>query len=187
MSAALMACSMGLLSPRPLLGQEMEVPVPLQTELFLKVMTFDRNLGERTKNETVLVVVYQGGNKISTRAQEDFTRTVERLRRTWRGSVLRVVAIDLDQEELSEALKGLNATAMYVTPLRAVDIGNVAGIARGAKISTFTGVPQYISEGLAVGVRVKRDRPKLLVNVSASRLEGADYSSELLKMAEVVK
>jgi hypothetical protein len=187
LAAALVLCFMGPISPQAVAAQEMEVPVMLQAELFLKVMTFDRNLASRTKDETVVIVVYQSGNKLSNRTQEEFVRTVERLRRTWKGSVLHIVTVDLDQEDLEEALRGLNAAALYVAPLRGVDIENIASVARTGHIATFSGVPRYITRGLAVGVRVKGDRPKLMVNLQASRLEGTDFSAELLTIAEVIQ
>jgi hypothetical protein len=67
-----------------------------------------------------------------------------------------------------------------------MDIAIVADAARAARVTTFTGTPRYLSEGLAVSVRYQGERPKLLINVDAARLEGAEFSAELLQLAQVM-
>jgi hypothetical protein len=51
----------------------------------------------------------------------------------------------------------------------------------------MSGVPRHVASGLALGVGLRGGRPRILVHVEASRLEGADLSAELLKLAEIVK
>jgi hypothetical protein len=41
--------------------------------------------------------------------------------------------------------------------------------------------------GLAVGVRLQRDRPKIMINLQCARTQGADFTAELLKLAEVMQ
>ena len=74
---------------------------------------------------------------------------------------------------------------LYVAPLRSKDLSEIAASARAAKVTTVTGVPDYLQSGLAVSVRRQGGRPKLLVNLRAARLEGADFKAELLKLAEI--
>ena len=47
------------------LAQEMEIPVAVQVPLFLKVMSFDRQLRARGEGEYVVAVAYQSGNRAS--------------------------------------------------------------------------------------------------------------------------
>jgi hypothetical protein len=68
-----------------------------------------------------------------------------------------------------------------------VDIGELAAATRKSKVTTFTGTGEYVSLGIAVGVRLEGDRPRLLINVQQAKLEGADFSAELLKLAKVVR
>lgn len=165
----------------------MEVPVAIQIPLFLKVLAFDRQLHARAGAEVVLGVVFQSGNRASVNARDEVMRAVSSVRDSVDGLPVRAVVIDLDKEPLAGALTRNRVTVMYVAPLRAIDIAAVAAAARTAHVTTMTGVPDYVGRGLAVSVRLQRDRPKLLVNLNASRLEGADLSAELLKLAVVIQ
>lgn len=165
-------------------AQEMEIPVSIQVPLFLKVVSFDRRHVPQPDRPLVLAVVFQGRNRASLTARNDVMRIVSS-----GNAGMAVVAreIDLDAERLDSALARVGAEVVYIAPLRAFDIADVARVTRAAGVTTFTGVPDYVQLGLAVSVRLQGDRPKLLVNLPASRLEGADFSAELLKLAQVVQ
>jgi hypothetical protein len=47
-------------------------------------------------------------------------------------------------------------------------------------------VSRYVPLGVAVGARLQAERPRLLLNLQAARRAGADFSAELLKLAEVI-
>ena len=98
---------------------------------------------------------------------------------------LRVEFIDLDEQSLIVELRKRQVDVLYVAPLRALDITIVADAARATRVTTCTGTPDYLTAGLAVSVRYQGERPKLLINVEAARLEGAEFSAELLKLAQV--
>ncbi len=179
-AAALLA---GAAAPSRAGAQEMEVPVALQVPLFLKVMTFDRQLVV-SGGELVVAVAYQGGFRASAVAKDEVVRALGAFRAgEW---TVRVEAIDIDRLRLGAALERCGAAVLYVAPLRAVDIAALAAAAREARVTTVTGVPRYVSLGLAVGARLQGDRPKLLINVEAARLEGASFTAELLKLAQVL-
>jgi len=55
-----------------------------------------------------------------------------------------------------------------------------------AQISTLTGIPEYVEQGLAIGIDNVRDRPSIVVNVAESRREGVDLSAQVLKLARVL-
>jgi hypothetical protein len=173
--------------PLPLPAQDMDVPVGLQIPLFLKALTFDRQLRVRAGSEILIAVVFQSGNRASVMAKDDAMRALGAVRDSVDGLPVRAVAIDLDRGTLANALSRQRVTVVYVAPLRAVDIADLASAARTARVTTMTGVSEYTSRGIAVGVRLQGDRPKFLVNLSASKLEGADFSSELLKLALVIQ
>ena len=61
-------------------------------------------------------------------------------------------------------LKKQGAAVVYLAPLRAIDIATVATSITRASVITMTGVPEY-----------------------AARAAGADFSAQLLKLAELVE
>jgi hypothetical protein len=176
---------MVLLAPCGVSAQEMEVPVAVQIPLFLKVISFDRQLRARGEGEFVLAVAYQNGNRASADARDEVIRVLKAEHPAVRGLPVRVVTIDLDRESLADCLKADQASLLYMTPLRAIDVGALVAIASAADVTTATGVTQYVSLGVAIGVRLQRDRPKILINLQGARSQGADFTAELLKLAEV--
>jgi hypothetical protein len=102
------------------------------------------------------------------------------------GRVLRVVAIDLDESgALAATLLREEVRALYVTPLRAVATSTVAAATRERQVISLTGVPQYVEEGLAVGLDATGDRPQIVINLAASKAEGAAFAGQLLKLARL--
>lgn len=172
--------------PASLGAQDMEVPVALQIPLFLKVMSFDRAAGGRVGRSLVIAVVYQSRNRASASAKDEAMHALYALPQSAERVKRRGVAIDLDSEPLATALKRERADVIYVTPLRGEDIPEIAAAAAEIGATTWTGVPRYVSQGLAVGVRRERDRPRIMINMKAARLQGCDFSAELLKLALLI-
>ncbi len=168
-------------------AQDMDVPMDVQLPILLKVLSFDRKLPVRAPREIVIGVAYQGGNRESTLAQEEGMRVIGTQAAPGGTATLRVVPIDLDESTIAQAHAKRALTHLYVAPLRATDVRAIAAWAREAGVTTMTGVSRYVADGLAIGVGLRGGRPRILVNVEASRLEGADLSAELLKLADIVR
>lgn len=103
------------------------------------------------------------------------------------GVHFRCVAIDWDgTKDIAAVLTQERPHVLYVAPLRSVSIEAVAAAARGQGIHTWTGIPEYVERGLAVGIGLRGERPLILVNLTAARAEGADISSQLLSISRVI-
>lgn len=164
-------------------GQEVAVPVDVQVPLFIKILSFDRNLGSRPPGPLLVGVLYQG----NVRASAEIATQVKRsLKAT--GEDLKIISIDLDRSaDLTEALAHQAVQVLYVSPLRGIDLRIVASISRQAGVRTVTGVPRYVEAGLGIGIDLKGQRPEIVVNLAAARAEGADLDAQLLKLARVVR
>jgi hypothetical protein len=171
--------SMGIAS---LAAQEVPVPVRVQVPLLLRIMTFDRNLAQRRTGDLVVAVLYQSRNRTSMTIAEEVTRLL--------GSTpgTEAVGIDLDHvTDLRAALAESRGRVLYVSPLRDVEISGIVGVSREAGVTTVTGVPRYVDEGIAIGLDLKAERPEIVVNLEGARAEGADFTAQLLKLARLVR
>jgi hypothetical protein len=180
----LMVAAMMASASASLCAQEVEVPATIHVPTFLKVLTFDRQRSSAASGEVIIAIAYQSGNRASTRAKDDVLRQIDAVG-TLEGAPLRSLLIDLDQDRLDDMLAKSRPRALYVTPMRGVDLESICAATRVARVTTMTGVPRYVALGLAVGVRLQGERPKLMLNLTAARLEGADFSSELLRLVEI--
>ncbi|HWB40157.1 MAG TPA: YfiR family protein [Gemmatimonadales bacterium] len=189
--AGLLTTGLAGLAPRCAAAQDVAVPVAVQIPILAKILNFDRKLPERTGGRLVIGVLYQSRYRTSANVADEVCRTLEELPAGSFGALEAVeracVAIDLDAiSTLDSALKRSGVRVLYVSPLRAVHLEDVAAVSRAARVTTLTGVPRYVETGLAIGVDMKGERPGIVINLAASRAEGADLAAHLLKLARVV-
>jgi hypothetical protein len=169
-------------------SKEMPVPARLQYDLFLKIMSYDRNLAPRTEEVFLIGLAFQGRVRESLQVKEDILASYKASPlQELAGIPVRVVLIDLNKTRLEDALAALRPDALYICPLRAYDLEKISESSRRAGILTLTGVPDYVRGGLSVGVDVVGGRPRILINLPSARAEGADFSSRLLHLATVIK
>jgi hypothetical protein len=145
-------------------------------------MTFDRNLSARSSGDLRIAVLYQSRNRTSQVIADEVSRAI--------GSTpgAEAVGIDLDKvSDLQTVLVQSRARVLYVSPLRGIDIGSIVRVSRETGVTTITGVPRYVDEGIAIGLDLKADRPEIVVNLEGARAEGADFTAQLLKLARVVQ
>ncbi len=169
--------------------QEIAVPVEVQVPLLAKILSFDRNLAARSERELVLGVLFQRRYRTSANVADEVRDAVRRLPPgAVGGRRVRTVPIDLDDTPDLETALGRNGVlVLYVAPLRAADIRALASICRSLRVTSITGVPSYVESGVSVGIGVRGERPEIVINLVASRAEGADLNAQLLKLARIVE
>jgi hypothetical protein len=170
-------------------AQEMSVPVNIQASLILKILTYDRNFNLPAGNNLVIGVVYQGRFRASLDVKDEFLKSTGEMGALQAARYsIRCVPIDLDAEDdVSDLLISEKIRVLYVAPLRSVSLADIVSAAREHHVNSCTGVPEYVDAGLAVGLGTKGEKPLILINRKAAKLEGSDFSSQLLKLAKVIE
>jgi YfiR/HmsC-like len=166
----------------------MPVPPSLQASVFAKVLTFDRNLASRAAGELRIGVLFQSKVRISLEAKDEFLKAMcPSPAQAVEGIPVRCVEIEwTNGPGLDAALARERVRVLYVAPLRAVAIEEVVAVSRARKVTTLTGVPAFVEKGVALGLALRAERPLILVHLAAARAEGADFNSQLLKLARVL-
>ncbi len=172
-------------------AQDTPVPVDVQVRIMVKILNFDRKLPQRLGGRLTVGVLYQSNYRASANVSGEVCRTLLGLPRPSLGAMeglqISCVPVDLDDtRDLATALKREQIQVLYVAPLRAYRMEHVVSVSRAARITTLTGVPRYVENGLAIGVDKNGDRPEIVINLAASRAEGADLNAQVLKLARVV-
>lgn len=167
--------------------QDMAVPVDLQYELFLKIISFERSLLSENKDSLVIGILYQSRYSASRNTKDEFIKTMhDHPVKDIKGNPIEYVLIDVMSEDVSESIIAKKINILYLTPVRALDIEKIAATCRNHKILSLSGVPEYCERGLSVGIGQKGAKPEIIINLNAARLEGADFSSQLLKLAKIL-
>lgn len=176
--------------PRALPAQDTEVPVDVQITLLYKILTFDRKLGARAPGDDIVVaILYQSAFRASAVVHREVLDALKRRGdSTIAGHPVHWVSLELSETpQLAGAFVRDRVDVIYVAPLRGIDLDGILAAARSKRVTSFTGVPQFVDRGLAVGIGLQRDRPRILINLTAARAEGADFTSQLLRVATVIE
>ena len=180
---ALGVAAMGATVPEP---QEMPLPMDLQVSMLARIWAYDRSHRDRFAEGLVVAVVYQELFRPSLVAKNEFLRVVRA--RDWGPHAVHVVDVEIDDTaDFESALREEGVDVVYLAPLRGRGIDEVVRATRRAGTLTCTGVPGYVAQGVSVGLDSEGDKPRILVNLTGAKAEGADFSSELLKLAYVVE
>jgi hypothetical protein len=161
-------------------GETAPIPADVQMLLFARIWMFDRSLA--THDEVVVAVLYQSAFRASSDSKDQMILAARAMTRK-----VRCVPIALDgTSRIEEDLRQVNADVFYVTEMRGVDITTIVRVSRARHIKTISVVMDYIAAGVAIGLRVRNDRPDIVVNLVAAKAEGSDLTAQLLRVATIL-
>jgi len=168
--------------------EEMETPVEVQVPLFLKILTFDRNLKKRVGDEIVLGIVYQEKFRTSFNVKDQVEQYLKGMPENTIDEIpFRWICIPLvSPADLQTIMKKEQVDIVYICPLRAVDVEALAAVSRSLGTTSMTGVPDYCPLGITITISAKGGTPLININLTAAQAEGIDFGSRLLKLAKVI-
>jgi hypothetical protein len=163
------------------IAQTSAIPAGVQMRLFSKIWMFDRSVVEN--DQIVMAVLFQSTFRASEEAKDQL---VEAIRTD--GLKIRCVPVALDDVgNVVKALEHVKADVFYVTEMRGVNILDVVRVSRARHIKTITVAAGYVEGGIAIGLRVRNDKPVIVVNLSAAKAEGSDLTAQLLRASTVIE
>ncbi|MGZ4808433.1 MAG: YfiR family protein [Thermoanaerobaculia bacterium] len=161
-------------------GETSPIPARVQMLLFSKIWMFDRSVAEN--DHIVMAVLYQSTFRTSAEAKDQVIEAV-------RAEGLKILCVPVALDEvghISNALQNVKADVFYVTEMRGINILEVIRVSHARQIKTITVVAGYLEAGVAIGLRVRNDKPIIVVNREAAKAEGSDLTAQLLKVATII-
>ena len=170
------------------LSQNISVPVNVQFTLFSKILAYNRNLKQQVGTEINIGIIYQKKFKTSLNIKDELIEIIK-------TSAIQKIAnipfhyttIDVENSDIINEITMHHINILYITPLRAFKLKLLTDISRDNKIITITGVPQYAEDGISISVDLKGQKPEILINLTAAKAEGINFSAKLLKLAKIIK
>ena len=167
-------------------AQEMSVPVGVQVELMVRVFSFDRAMEERVGAGLTVGILYQERHRTSASAADEVEELLSHAEWASTGRA-QIVRIPWEGRALTEKrLREKKVRILYIAPLRSVDLQSLCDICSAQQIPAFTGVADYVKQGIPLGVARRGGKAAILVNLPAARRTGLDLSSQILHIAEVI-
>jgi hypothetical protein len=172
--AAIMAANAGGIT------SAVAVPAATQMAIFQNIWKLDRNFNH--EGITTVVVLYQKDHRASVTVKDEVYAAIQASDTNVRCEIAEVGTPEL----LRKAMAETGADVVYVAPLRAVDVAEIARMSRRRRIRTITGVAQYVDLGIGVGIGIRQNRPLIIVNLEGARAEGCAFEAQLLRLARIV-
>ena len=168
----------------PVRAQQAPAPSAVQWAMLSRVLSFERNLVAADR-EIVIGLVYQDRVRESKTSMEEMMALVRASAEVggvrYRGVAIEVRELGADPVGSHDAVD-----ALYITPVRAIAMEAITAVSQKRRELTLTGVPEFVDDGLAVGIDLHGQKPRILINLKAARAEGADFEARLLKLAKIV-
>jgi hypothetical protein len=154
---------------------------------FTRILSFDLRLEERANAQIVVGVLFQDRYRASFRVKDQLMEVAREEPLTAGGIPIRFIPVELrGPGTFAEDIKAAGVNHVYLTPLRAVDVVGITSSATAEGILTLTAVPEFMDEGVAVGLGTRVGRPEILINREVAEEAGARFSPELLNLARIV-
>lgn len=179
-----------LLWPLSTVAQEMPVPARVQVPIILKILSFDRNFSRKMDPALRIAIVYAPQDPVSNQAQRDVARALDQYAAiTIKKRPITYISLAYrNAQGLDEIAAAGRVNVFYIMPGNNAHLQALLRVSQTHQITTVTGVPDYVKQGVAVGVGVKKNRkPRLLINLPASKSEGSLFDANVLRLATVLK
>jgi len=192
MARLLLLAALLAVTARPVSAQgEMPVKAELQVKLLLKVLTYDRQLEAKAGkgDELVIGIVSSPNSPASAKATAEISTELKKyLSKTVKQLKLQYYYQDYaNAAKLEDWVKRRKISVLYVSPGNDQNLPAILDLSQKSKITTMTGVPEYVEKGVAVGIGARRSRPQVLINLTSTKREGSEFDASLLRIAKVVK
>jgi hypothetical protein len=153
----------------PAAAEEMRLPAGLQAALFKKIFAYDKNLEAR--DAWSVLVVHSG----SPSAAEELIKGFDD------------VGIEASAVEASDLVARIQgAGVVYVLP--GVGAASVKQLCSDNAVLSVSGLASLAEAGeVAIGLGEEGGKPRIVVNLSRAKMENHTFSSDLLKLATVIR
>jgi hypothetical protein len=184
-TASLMLAAL-LLGKSPSAG---DLPPGKQAVFLARVIAYDANLTARAGPTVNIAILAQKGDKDSEQMSEAILKAFSPLESaTLLGLSVKVVRIYFaSREALEHTVREGGIDTLYVCSGLDANLADIKSVSRQRKVLTVASQEGHLKLGLSLGVFDIGGKNTIMVNLDASREEGAAFGPELLRLATVVR
>jgi hypothetical protein len=181
----LVACLGGSLR----LDAEVAVPPKLQVAILSRMLAYDRSFKARAGAQVKIGVLARAGDKGSTEDQAEMVKAFQAMDPSTIQGLPVIVSGHAykDAVALTEWIEAEKVNVLYVTSGLAAQMEAIGLVCVQKKVVSTAGTRSFVEKAIAVGVVVKGENPKILVNLKTADLIGMSLDPKLLQLAEVIR
>ena len=165
------------------------VPPDLQAKLFLTALTYDKNLEKTDTTELNIGLLYFPESAQSREETLTFSTTLEGFKdKKISGRSFHTVILTYeDNGGLKKKIVDEHIDVLFIARGEKQLVEAVLKVTQSEKILSCTSKAEYVTTcGVTMAVGLKDNKPKIYLNLSSAKREGADFSAKFLRVAEIV-
>jgi hypothetical protein len=166
-----------------------QIPPEKQAVILTRSLAYDTNLRGRAGSTLVIAVLYKPGAGDAESVAADTFRAFK----TLEGIKVQDLPISVvklayaSKEALKSAIGAQGIDAIYCCPSLEAELGAIREVSHQQHVLTLASREAFIRAGLSIGVFPNEGKATIMINLAASREEGASLSSDLLRLATVLR
>jgi hypothetical protein len=168
---------------------EGELPPSRQVVIIMRALAYDGNLKTRAGRAIDIAVLYKKGLSRSEQMAATMAKAFGALSTTQvAGLPITVSRLGYGGgEALGKSIDAGNIDLVYVCDGLEGDLPAIAEVTRRAHALTVGSRQDHVHGGLSLGVFQTEEKVIILLNLQASRQEGAAFAADLLRLASVIR
>jgi hypothetical protein len=165
-----------------------DVPPPLQAQILIKTLSYDRALPSRSGQSLGIGLLFGSTKQESARRQFGVRQAFMRAEGTRIQGRPVVVSVHTykDPAQLAAWIAENKIGAVYITAGLSADIDAIGAVCAQHKVPSLAADRLLVERGVAIGVVWKGTAPSVVVNLSAAEAAGMDLDDRLLRGVEVL-
>ena len=185
MIGALLALALTTIARQARAG-DLRLPARLRMTILFKALTYDRNLTHWRARLNVGILCHAGSEDDRRLGRETAAELVRIQDKRVKGLNIRHDLIMLkDAGKLEALVKAREINLIYLCPGVEQLLGAVRALARQQRILIVSGEAKHMGQGAALAVVQRGTRPKILIDLTTSRAQGASFDARLLNLSDV--
>ena len=165
------------------------VPPELQAKLFLTALTYDKHLEKRAHAQVDIGILYFPESLQSKEEALNLSKTLEGFKdKKISGRSFHTVILTYDGNGgLKKKIVDEHIDVLFIARGEKQLVEEVLKVTQSEKILSCTSKAEYVTTcGVTMAVGLKDNKPKIYLNLSSAKREGADFSAKFLRVAEIV-
>ena len=170
------------------LAEDKEVPLNLQLKHLFTALEYDKNFSIRMDDSLIIGILYFPEEHNSRGEALELYKALKAYKSETPDN-LQMSAFLFSSGSISslESIISIDKIdLLYISSGRKSIIRNVTKVTQSKKVFSFTSHPDYVADcGVSMAVGYKENNPKIYLNLSSAKAEGADFNAKFLRIANI--
>lgn len=166
-----------------------EVPSALQVKLILTALTYDRNLTKKADGTLTIGILFFPNTAHSQKQALNFAKALEGFKdKKVRNLNINQVVIEYKNiKHLEHIFDKHDINVLYIATGRGERLKKTLELTRSKKVLSCTPDTINVYEyEVSLGWGIVDNKPKLCLNITSAKAEGADFSAKFLRVVDVI-